>query len=385
MQFKGFHLAAAGIMLCAAAEAGPTSPAASAPLLHGLRAYPVAPEARARAQTVAQQGLPVDELAAGAPARYTVKRGDTLWALAGMYLRKPWNWPALWGMNMERIRNPHWIFPGQVLVLTVTDGRATLAVDADQGIPQVRIEPGVRTESLPPAGIPTLDPQVIGAFLTRPLIVEPEQLAKSPRIVAVPDGHVMLIPGERAYVRGNMGDATHFDVYRPGRPLRDPGTGKIIAYQSDDLGSVDIVRGPQGKDQVSTVNVRTVLREMGVGDRLVAEPPRQDLDFTPKAPTRPMHGLVVTIGDDEHRMAGRNSVVALDLGQDDGLARGDVLAIERPPRSVADKTQKGDPTIALPERRIGLLMVFRTFGHVSYGLVLEADAPIEVADGVRQP
>ncbi len=385
MQFKGYHLAAAGIMLCAAAQAAPVSPAASAPSLHGLPAYPVGAREHARAQTVAQQGLPVGELAAGAPSRYTVKRGDTLWTLAGMYLKKPWNWPALWGMNMEQIRNPHWIFPGQVLVLTVTDGRATLAVGADQGIPQVRLEPGVRSEPLPPAGIPTLDPQVIGAFLTRPLIVEPGQLAKSPRIVALPDGHVMLVPGERAYVRGDLGEAAHFDVYRPGRPLRDPGTGKVLAYQSDDLGSVDLLRGPQGKDRVATVNVRSVLREMGVGDRLVAKPPRQDLDFTPKAPARPVHGLVVAIGDDEHQLAGRNSILALDLGRDDGVERGDVLTIERPPHAVVDKTRKGAPTIELPEHRIGLLMVFRTFGHVSYGLVLEAATPIEIADRVRQP
>jgi hypothetical protein len=384
------HLAAAGLLLwagAALAQTGVVQAAASAPSIKGLPNYPVASQQRAQAELAAQQGVPASELAAGAPQRYTIKRGDTLWGISGMYLKRPWNWPQLWGMNMAQIRNPHWIFPGQVLVLTVENGRARLGLDNAQGeggMPTVKLEPGVISEKLPPSGIPALDPALIGPFLTRPLIVEPDELQQSPRIVAVAPGHVMLSPGDRAYVRGPLGATERFDVYRPGRPLHDPATKKIIAYESDYLGSVELIHPPQGKDAVATVRVLSTIREMGVGDRLIATPPRQYLNFTPHAPAKPMDAQIVSIYGDL-QLAGKNSVVALNRGAEDGLERGDVLAILQAPREVQDTTVEGKPMIEIPARRIGLLMIFRTFHHVAYGLVLASNEPVAVADHVTSP
>ncbi|MDE2119449.1 MAG: LysM peptidoglycan-binding domain-containing protein [Betaproteobacteria bacterium] len=355
-----------------------------APPLKGLPDYPVPTQQRERAQSAAHSGVPVSELAAGAPARYEVRKGDTLWHVAGVYLKKPWNWPDLWGMNLQRIRNPHWIFPGQVLVLTITDGRATLSLQGQGELPTVRVEPGVQYQALPPSGIPALDPALIDPFLTRPLIVEPSQLDQSPRIVALAPGHVMVAPGSFAYVRGDLGSQTRFDVYRPARPLRNPHTHKIIAYESDYIGSVQVVHGPQGPDGVSTVEPLAMQREMLVGDRLIAIPPRQYLNFTPKAPSHPMHGDIISIHDG-HELAGRNSVVAIDLGSADGVSRGDVLAIRKLPRAVVDTTVPGKPEIVLPAHRNGLLMVFRTFQHVSFGLVLRANSELQVPDPVTEP
>ena len=355
-----------------------------APPLHGLPDYPVPAQQRQRAEAAAHAGVPVGELAAGAPPRYEVRKGDTLWHIAGLYLKRPWNWPDLWGMNLERIRNPHWIFPGQVLVLTIVNGRATLSLEGQGSIPTVRVEPGVQYEALPATGIPTIDPELIGPFLTRPLLVEPGTLAMSPRIVALSPGHVMLAPHEVAYVRGNVGTTTRFDVYRPARELRNPHTHKVIAYESDYVGTVQVVHGPQGKDGVSTVRATDMAREMVVGDLLIAQPPRQYLDFTPHAPKEPVRADIISIYGDM-QMAGKNSVVAIDAGAAEGLDRGTVLAIEKAPREVEDTTAKGDPKIEIPARRVGLLMVFRTFEHVSFGLVLNADTEIEVPDHVLQP
>ena len=385
------HVAATVLLLWAGSAAlgqpAATVPSASAPSLRGLPDYPVAPQQRAQAEQAAQQGIPVSELSAHAPPRYTIKRGDTLWAISGMYLTKPWNWPQLWGMNMAQIRNPHWIFPGQVLVLTVANGRARLSLEnaqGDNGIPTVKLEPSVISEKLPPPGIPTLDPALIDPFLTRPLIIEPDELDKSPRIVALAPGRVMLTPGDRAYVRGTLGASTRFDVYRPARPLHDPTTKKIIAYESEYLGSVELVSPPQGKDGVSTVKVLSTLREMGVGDRLIATTPRQYLNFTPHAPASAVDGQIISIYGDM-QLAGKNSVVALNRGAENGLERGDVLAIMQGPREVRDTTLEDKPMIQIPARRIGLLMVFRTFHHIAYGLVLESSEPVQVADHVIQP
>ena len=207
-----------------------------APSLHGLPNYPVPPAQRAQAELVAQTGVPVSELAPNAPSSYTVKRGDTLWAIAGMYLRKPWDWPKLWGMNLQQIRNPHWIFPGQVLYLDISNGRARLSMGkGDQGIPTVKLNPQVESSLLPPEGIPTISPELIAPFLTQPLIVEPDTLEASPRIVALPKGHTMASPGTQVYVRGDVSKATRYQLYRPAKPLVDPATKKIIAYQADYL------------------------------------------------------------------------------------------------------------------------------------------------------
>ena len=385
MQFKRFHLAAAaGLWLCASAGAAPLAPQASAPALGRLPDYPVTPQQRARAQAAAQQGVAVGELAAGAPSRYTVQHGDTLWKLSGMYLRRPWNWPLLWGMNLGQIRNPHWIFPGQVLVLHVEGGRAWLTSEAGSDVPTVRLQPGVRSEPLPPSGIPTLDPMVVGSFLTRALIVEPDELARSPRIVALQPGQMMLAPGQTAYVRGELGEATRFDVYRPAQPLHEPGSDRILAWQSRYLGSVRLVRPPQGKDAVATVEVHDMVRDIEVGDRLIAEPPRQHLDFTPHAPAHALAATVLAVYGDT-TMAGRNGVVILDRGRAQGVERGDVMVIRSPSRQVDDATLPKPAPIELPAERTGLLMVFRTFRDVSYALVLEASQEIVAGDTVAQP
>ena len=377
---------AAVLALAAAApwaHAAEVQPAA--PSLHGLPNYPVPPAQRAQAELTAQTGVPVSELAANAPPRYTVKRGDTLWAISGMYLRKPWDWPKLWGMNLQQIRNPHWIFPGQVLFVHIADGRARLSLgQGDQGIPTVVLKPRVESSALPPEGIPTISPELIAPFLTQPLLVEPDTLEASPRIVALPKGHTMASPGTQVYVRGDVSKATRYQIYRPAKPLVDPATKKIIAYQSEYLGTTQLVEPPSGPDAVSVFRVDGIEREVGVGDRLVIAPPREYLNYTPHAPAKPISGDIVSIYGDLN-MAAKNSVVALNRGADDGLERGDVLALWHNSRRVEDVTAPGKPEIELPDRRIGLMMVFRTFKHVAYALILSADEPVEVADRFTQP
>src|SRR4029079_15370842 len=98
-----------------AAVAGLAASLVAAPAL--AQKYPITSGQRSTAEQVAQAGVPLSELATNAPEEYTVKRGDTLWAISGLFLKSPWRWPELWGMNMEQIRNPHLIYPGQQLVL----------------------------------------------------------------------------------------------------------------------------------------------------------------------------------------------------------------------------------------------------------------------------
>ena len=166
--------------------------------------YPVTEAQRATANQVAQAGVPLSELASGAPDRYTIQRGDTLWDISRLYLLRPWRWPELWGMNLDSIRNPHLIYPGQVLVLERRDGRATLRLAQDAGdrpVGTVRVSPRVRAQPLPDNALPTLQPHLIEPFLAEPLIVGEDTLLRAPRIVATTEERVLISRGDRAYAR----------------------------------------------------------------------------------------------------------------------------------------------------------------------------------------
>ena len=176
--------------------------------------YPITPGQRSTAEQVAQAGVPLSELAPDAPEEYTVKRGDTLWAISRMYLKSPWRWPELWGMNLEDIRNPHLIFPGQVLFLDTSDGTARLSTrrPGDGGTPTVRVSPRVRSESLSDSAIPPISLQAIESFLAEPIIVDEGTFSRAPRIVSATDSRVLMSMGDRAYARALYGSSEAGDA-----------------------------------------------------------------------------------------------------------------------------------------------------------------------------
>ncbi|RZI66341.1 MAG: LysM peptidoglycan-binding domain-containing protein, partial [Variovorax sp.] len=216
--------------------------------------FPITPAQRSTAQQVASRGVPLSELAPNAPDSYTVKSGDTLWAISGVFLKTPWRWPELWGMNIEQVRNPHRIYPGQVLYLEKIDGMARLRMgEAPGGMPTetIRVSPRTRISGLGDPSIPTLPAHVIEPFLNEAIIVGANDLDAAPRIVAAPDTRVMITRGDRAYVRGRNGsplietDPRRTDTYRVFRnavALRDPLTSTILGYEAKYLGNAELVR-----------------------------------------------------------------------------------------------------------------------------------------------
>lgn len=373
--------------------------------------YPVTSAQRAAAQQVAQQGVPEGELSPDAPDSYTVKRGDTLWGISGMYLRRPWRWPDLWGMNLQAISNPHLIYPGQVLYLERRDGYARLgtarSVDRTSGEPEVvRISPSTRSESLADTALPTLQPHLIEPFLAEPLIVDADTLQRAPRIIATTDQRVLMASGDRAYVRGTAeaplrkgeGLPRHFRLFRDAVALKDPVTGEILGYEAKYLGNADLVEGEttleitdsSGKTRSqgvpATVELSKAKNEMRAGDRLLPAPPRGFINYTPHAPAGAVQAHVVSLyGESSVRWAAVNHVIAINKGQRDGINEGTVLEVVSRGLNIVDKTADTKEMVQLPAERNGYAMVFRTFERVSYALILSARRGVEVGDLLSAP
>ena len=370
--------------------------------------YPVTPTQRATAQEVAQAGVPIGELAANAPDSYTVKRGDTLWAISGLYLKRPWRWPELWGMNLQDIRNPHLIYPGQNLYLDKSNGRARLRTSPagnSSAMDTVRLSPHTRYETLAGNALPTLRSDLIEPFLSEGIIVDENGLTHAPRIVATQENRVMLSRGDRAYALGDAtaplkddpGKPSEFRVFRNATPLKDPDTGAVLGYEAQYLGNAHLVRGQSttpddgsaGKSQTdivpATIDVVSAKEEIRVGDRLLPEPPRQFLSYTPHAPQGEVKGRIVSVYGSAVVNAAQNQVVVINRGTQDGIESGDVLAILKDGQRLADPTDPAHEQIKLPNERNGLLMVFRPFEKLSYALILEIKDGVKVGDRVVNP
>lgn len=354
--------------------------------------YPVTPGQRSTAQQVAEAGVPLSELAPNAPDSHTVKRGDTLWDISKLFLKSPWRWPELWGMNLDQIRNPHLIYPGQVLYLDKSNGRARLRLARPVEPVTEKLSPRVRVEPLENSAIASVPMHLIGPFLNEAMVFETNQLNVAPRVVATQENRVLASRGESAYVRGDMDAARDWQLFRLPRPLLDPATGEILGYEARYVGAAQLVQrgevrdGPDGKPEVvpSTITLTQLREEAAVGDRLAPLPPRDYNAFMPHSPEQPIAGQIVSIYGDGLN-AGQNQVVALNRGARDGLERGHVLALWRNGSRTVDPTSSDRATLVLPDERHGLLFVFRVFERVSYALILQVQDPVRQGDRFTQP
>ena len=333
-----------------------------------------------------------------APDQHLVVRGDTLWDIAGTFLDHPWCWPQVWGMNQDQIRNPHWIYPGQIVYFDRANGRLSLnrpgsgAGREMAGI--TRLSPQIRTEGVGIDAVPSIPPGVIEPFLSMPLIVEDGELQGAPRIAALAEGHVYLAKGDKLYVRGALNGGTSFQVFRPGNLLKDPDSGRVIAHEAVYLGTVKLqAEARPGADvhtDVHTFTVSSSKQEMGVGDRLIPAPPTPIRNYVPHQPLRPIKARVLSI-DTGVAFAGQSQVVSVNRGSVDGLDVGAVLQLYHFGMTVADPGGKsgflglGKTMIKLPDEQVGTLFIFRVFKQISYGLIMQVTQPVEIGDVARTP
>jgi nucleoid-associated protein YgaU len=353
--------------------------------------YPITPKQRDTAQKVAQAGVPLSELAPNAPDTYTVKRGDTLWAISSIFLKSPWRWPELWGMNNDQIKNPHLIYPGQVLFLVKADGRARLQLGREVGGTNgdVKLSPRVRSTGLDDGSITSIPQHLIEPFLNEAIVLNSDELATAPRVMAAQENRVMMAKGELAYARGEFtsGD-TEYRIFRQAKPLVDPVTKEVLGYEAAYVGTAEVVRpgsNAGGPDEVpTTLKIGLVRQEVNVGDRLAPIPARGYTSYVPHAPANPVDGFVVSVYGDAIN-AGQNQIVAINRGTADGMEKGHVLALWRSGRVVRDTTSADKDVVRLPDERHGTAFVFQVFDRVSYALVLTVQGPVTAGDRITQP
>lgn len=329
----------------------------------------------------------VCEFLPNAPDQHLVVRGDTLWGIAGKFLKHPWCWPQVWGMNREQINDPHWIYPGQIVYFDRVAGRLRLGKPTggseSGGSSDVRLSPQLRMEGLGKDALPAIPAGEIEPFLSQPLIVEEEELANAPRIMATQEGRVNLAKDDKAYVRGELNGGTSFQAFRPGRPLKDPETAKIIGYEAVYLGTLKLQRAAKADNEAHTFTVVTSKEEMGVGDRLVPVPPTPLLNYMPHPPARQVDARIVSVYGGVTQ-AGQNQVVSVNRGKNDGLDLGTVLELYRFGPIVQDRTDKKNE-VKLPDELYGSLFIFRTFNNISYGLVMQVKDSVQVGDIAKSP
>jgi len=368
--------------------------------------HPISSGQRATAQQVSERGVPLGELAPNAPDTYVVKRGDTLWGISGMYLKRPWRWPELWGMNLKSIPNPHLIFPGQTLYLEKDGAYARLRTSRSSEPETVRVSPRTRSDSLADSALPTLKPHLIEPFLVEPLVVDAQVLEHAPRVIATTEERVLMASGDRVYVRGDAaspmlaeaGEPRFYRVFRDAVALKDPVSGEVLGYEAQYLGKAELVRGeafeevPNGKGGYSaeyvpaTVTLSATKEEVKAGDRLLPAPARAFANYTPRAPELNVDASVVSIyGSSSVTYAAQNQVVAINKGSEDGIEAGHVLSLLTKGSRIKDSTDASKAMIKLPSEINGTAMVFRTFDRVSYALILEIRDGVRVGDRLVNP
>jgi hypothetical protein len=336
-----------------------------------------APAAEAPAQT-AQLIRP------DAPMNYTVKRGDTLWDIAAVFLRDPWFWPEIWQINPQ-VENPHLIYPDDVLSLAYgANGDARVSISQYSG---ARLQPRLRSEGLE-GPIDTIPFAAISAFLTKPSVLSKDQALDAPHILAFRDEHMIGGTGHEIYVKDLGGQLNQrFTVMHIGDPIRDIGSREIIGYQAAYVATA-VVNNP---GEVSKAVLTEGAREALEGDRLISQDNETPLTFTPHAPTTNVDGQIIAVTDGA-RQIGQYQVVVLNRGANDGLAAGAVLAIDQLGAVVRDrygsypwKKDAFAKAVRLPSERAGTLIVFKVFDRISYALVIGASGPMRVADRVYNP
>ncbi|NIO42787.1 MAG: LysM peptidoglycan-binding domain-containing protein [Burkholderiales bacterium] len=319
------------------------------------------------------------------PSRYVVVEGDTLWDISARFLRDPWRWPDIWGLNRDEVKNPHWIYPGDVLILDFSGATPRLRFESDTGwtLVRQRLSPQIRTSPLDSSPIPTISRSVLKSLLSSTLLVGANELEAAPTIVAGRDGRVLLGPGDVAYASGlQEKGGKRFYAVRPGRSFTDPDTKEVLGYEAIYLGDTSVT----ARADVSTLKISRAVREINPGDRLMKMTGLADIPYMPRPPSRSINGKVIASAEEGVSEIGPLTVVVLNRGSRDGVETGNVLELYRTGEHVQQPGSTGSQNkLRLPDERYGVVFVFRVYERLSYALVMNTTRSVQINDFVLTP
>lgn len=334
-----------------------------------------------------------------APSRHVVVKGDTLWDISAKFLKTPWKWPELWGLNKDEIKNPHLIYPGDVILLTWENGVPRLSK-----LETVKLSPQIRTERIADTGIPSVPYKAIAPFLNRTRVIEAAKLDNMPHVLGGNDNRVMYSTHDKVYATAGDGKTTAWEFVRIGRPLADPDTGTVLGYELEYLGDGQTAKA--GATQL--LNITAAEKEILERDRLVPAVEISGMNLAPRAPEKAIDAKVITSLSGVEG-AGPYSTVVLNKGAQSGLEAGHVLALFRSGRLTADpkclraeklaflagglkhretecdKDAEAKNDAALPDERIGLAFVYRVFDTMAFALVMNSSEPVYPKTIARNP
>ena len=349
------------------------------------------------------------QLRADHPDSYTVRRGDTLWDISAKFLSKPWLWPEIWQANPQ-VRNPHLIYPGDVLNLSFING------------PRLRLEPSVHREG---EAVPAIPLSELKMFLKDMRVMNSNAVSSAPYVVGLEEARLRGTVGQNIYVRGLQGaPGQRWAIVRPTHVFRgfnqnDPGNADLVGHEIDS--NVAMVNTPWSEDsrndghygrgedlgvEVSVIGTAETLRmgdpstlllldstmEIRSGDRVMpVDDTPYDASYYPHAPKSvPANAKVIGFVD-AMDAAGSRQVVLLSMGAKDGVDNGQTLAIYEPGETIHDDVASNSwrrgvgKEVTLPDEYVGHVMVFRTFDRASYGLVMDGLRPVHIGGRLRIP
>lgn len=370
---------------------------------------PMEPEPAPESDLAAIEDQPGAEISssvmvANYPERYVVVKGDTLWDISKRFLNDPWLWPSVWHINPS-IRNPHLIYPGDIIVMYVVDGKPYITLDGQAGVIPVHVtssqkpkmlEPvkaGLKVVKLSPSSrvsgihkaISTIPMNAIRPFLDRPRVVTEDQLEGAPYIVSSYEGHLISGTGNRVYARNLTKPLSGYNIVRPGIEYVDPETGDVLGYEAIYLADARFVKVGKDEDEPATLVVTKALREVLNNDVLIPHEEREQMfQFTPRSPETKVKGQIMAVFNGVSQI-GQHMVVVLNRGEKDGLAPGHVLAVLQKGATVNDSRKWIFSRVDLPDERAGIMMVFKTYKNLSYALIMEANRAMHIHDRFENP
>lgn len=351
------------------------------------------------------------QLRADHPDSYTVRRGDTLWDISAKFLSKPWLWPEIWQANPQ-VRNPHLIYPGDVLNLSFING------------PRLRLQPQVHSEGDAVTAIPLSE---LKMFLKDMRVMDSNAVSSAPYVVGLEEARLRGAVGQNIYVRGLQGaPGQRWAIVRPSHVFRgfeqqDPNDAEngIVSHELDS--NAAMVNAPwsensrndghygKGDDlgvEVSVIGTAETLRmgdpstllllnstqEIRSGDRIMPiDDSPYDAFYYPHAPKSVPANAHVNGFADAMDAAGSRQVVMLSIGAKDGVDNGQTFTIYEPGETIHDDVASNSwrrgvgKRVTLPDEYVGHVMVFRTFDRVSYGLIMDGLRPVHIGGRLRMP